>query len=51
MLDYEFRMSEISYKLFCPFEINQGIEMTLTETSPDMQFYSDSHYIQNINCD
>ena len=51
MLNNEFRISEISNKLFCPFEINQGIEMPLTETDPHMPFCSDSHYIQNINCD
>ena len=51
MLNNEIQISEISKKLFCPFEINQGIEMPLTEMDPDVQFYSDSHYIQNLNCD
>ena len=51
MLYNEIQISEMSNKLFCPFEINQGIEMPLTEMDPDMQFYSDSHYIQNLNCD
>ena len=50
MLNNEFQISEISNKLFCPFEINQGIVMPLTEMDPDIQFYSDSHYIQNLNC-
>ena len=39
MLDNEFS-NEISNKIFCPFEINQGIEMSLSEMYPDMQFYS-----------
>ena len=51
MLNNEFRISEISNKLFCPIEINQEIVMPLTEMDPDMQFYSDSQYIQNLNCD
>ena len=51
MLNNEFQISEISNKLFCPFEINQGIELPLTEMDPDMQFYSDSHYIQILNYD
>ena len=51
MLNNEIQISEMSNKLFCPFEINQGIEMPLTEMDPDMQFYLDSHYIQNLNCD
>ena len=49
MLNNEFQISEISNKHFCPFKIYQGIEMPLTEIDPDMQFYSDSHYIQNLN--
>ena len=51
MLNNEFRMSEISNKLCCPFEIIQGIEMPLIEMDPNMQFYSDSHCIQNLNSD
>ena len=30
---------------------NQGIETPLTEMDPDIQFYSDCHYIKNLNCD
>ena len=51
MLYSKFKINEISNKLFCPFEINQGIETPLPEIDPDMQFYSNSHYIQNLNCD
>ena len=42
MLNDEFRISGISNKPFCPFEINQGIEMPLIEMDPDVQFYSES---------
>ena len=49
MLNNIFQMNLINNKPFCPFEINQGIETPLTEMDPDMQFYSDSHYIQNVN--
>ena len=42
MWNDEFRISGISNKPFCPFEINQGIEMPLIEMDPDVQFYSES---------
>ena len=51
MLNSKFKINEISNKLFCPFEINQGIVTPLSEMDPDMQFYSDSHYIRNLHCD
>ena len=51
ILNNKFYMNEMSDKLFCPFEINQGIETPLTEMDPDIQFYSDCHYIKNLNCD
>ena len=41
----------MSNKLSCPFEINQGIGTLLTDMDPDIQFYSDSHYIKNLNCE
>ena len=50
MLNNDFQISEISNNLFCLFEINQGIEMQHTEMDPDMQFYSGSHCIHNVNC-
>ena len=34
----KFHMNEMSNKLVCPFEINQGIETPLTEMDPDIQF-------------
>ena len=51
ILNNKFHMNEMSNKLFCPFAINQGIETPLTEMDPDIQFYSDCHYIKNLNCD
>ena len=47
----KFHMNGMSNKLFCPFEINQGIETLLTEVDPDIRFYSDCYYIKNLNCD
>ena len=40
MLSDEFRIGGISDTLFCPFKINQDIEMTLNEMDPNMRFYS-----------
>ena len=51
MFKNEFRISEISNKPFCPFEINQGIEVPLIKMDPDVPFYSESHYIRSLNCD
>ena len=51
ILNNKFHMNEMSNKLFCPLEINQGIETPLTEMDPDRQFYWDCHYIKNLNCD
>ena len=50
ILNDKFHMNEMSNKLFFSFEINQGIETPHTEMDPDIQFYSDCHYIKNLNC-
>ena len=42
-------MEEIN-KIFVPFEINYS-DSPLCETDPDVQFYSENHYIQSTSCD
>ena len=51
MLNCKFQLIDMRNKLFFPFEIDQGFETPLTEMDPDMHFYSNCHYFQNLNCD
>ena len=51
MLDCPFNVHEMSKKVFIPFEINDESDTPLTEIDPDMQFYLESKYIKNTNCD
>ena len=51
ILDHTFRLHEINSKVFSPFEINQDLDTPLSEIDPDLQYYSESNYIQNMNCD
>ena len=51
MLDCTFRFNEINNKLFIPFEINDSAETPMTEIDPDIQFYSNSQYTHDTNCD
>ena len=48
-LDCSYRIREINNKIFVPFEIND--DSPYHEIDPDMQFYSDNHYIQSTSCD
>ena len=48
-LDCSYRIHEINTKIFVPFEIND--DSPFHEIDPDMQFYSDNHYIQSTSCD
>ena len=47
---YPTRLEEINNKIFMPFEINDN-DSPLCETDPDVQFYSENHYIQSTSCD
>ena len=51
ILDHTFRLHEINSKVFSPFEINQDLDTPLSEIDPDLQYYSESNYIQNMNCE
>ena len=51
ILDHTFRLHEINSKIFSPFEINQDLDTPLSEIDPDLQYYSEINYIQNMNCD
>ena len=48
-MDCSYRIHEINTKIFVPFEIND--DSPFHEIDPDMQFYSDNHYIQSTSCD
>ena len=48
-LDCSYRIHEINTKIFVPFEIND--DSPFHEIDPNMQFYSDNHYIQSTSCD
>ena len=48
-LDCNYRIHEINTKIFVPFEIND--DSPFHERDPDLQFYSDNHYIQSTSCD
>ena len=47
---YPTRLEEINNKIFVPFEINDN-DSPLCETDPDVQIYSENHYIQSTSCD
>ena len=37
--------------VFVPFEINQESNTPVSEIDPDLQFYTESNYIQKTKCD
>ena len=51
ILDHIFRLHEINSKVFSPFEIIQDLDTPLSEIDPDLQYYSESNCIQNMDCD
>ena len=50
-LDVDFDYSSLSNKIFCPFEINEEMNLPLNDIDPDYQYYSDTNYASNINCE
>ena len=38
-------------RVFVPFEIKQESNTPVTEIDPDLQFYTESNYIQKTICD
>ena len=49
-MNYPTSFEDINNKIFVPFEINDS-DLPLNETDPDVQFYSENHYIQSFSCD
>ena len=49
-LNCSFRFHEMNSRVFVPFEINQESNTPVTEIDPDLQFYTESNYIQNTKC-
>ena len=50
-LNCSFRFHEMNSRVFVPFEINQDSNTPFTEIDPDLQFYTESNYMHNMNCD
>ena len=50
-LNCSFRFHEMNGRVFVPFEINQDSNTPFSEIDTDLQFYTESNYIQNTNCD
>ena len=44
------RLHEINKKVFIPFQINDSPSTPLFEIDPDMQYYLDMNYTENIRC-
>ena len=49
-MNYLTSLEDINNKIFVPFEINDS-DSPLSETDPDVQFYSENHYIKSTSCD
>ena len=50
-LDCSFQYHEMNSRVFVPFEINQELNAPVSEIDPDLQFYTETNYIQNTKCD
>ena len=51
IVDHSYQFLEIEKKIFNPFEMNNRIDTPLTEIDPDLQFYTESHYICSTKCE
>ena len=51
VVDHSYQFLEIDKKIFNPFEINNRIDTPLTEIDPDLQFYTENHYICSTKCE
>ena len=49
--DCAFRLQEMNSKVFTPFEINDRLDAPFGDIDPDMQYYTDMNYVENIICD
>ena len=50
-LNFSFQFHEMNSRVFVPFEINQELNTPVSEIDPDLQFYTETNYIQNTKCD
>ena len=51
MVDHSYQFLAIDKKIFNPFEMDNRIDTPLTEIDPDLQFYTESHYICSTKCE
>ena len=49
--DCAFRLQEMNSKVFTPFEINDRLDAPFGNIDPDMQYYTDMNYVENMKCD
>ena len=49
--DCAFRLQEMNSKVFTPFEINDRLDAPFGDIDPDMQYYTDMNYVENMKCD
>ena len=49
--DCAFRLQEMNSKVFTPFEINDRLDALFGDIEPDMQYYSDMNYVENMKPD
>ena len=45
------RLQEMDSKVFIPFEINDSLDTPFGDIDPDMQYYTDMNYVENMKCD
>ena len=50
-LNCSFQFHEMNSRVFVPFEINQELNTPVSEIDPDLQFYTETNYIENTKCD
>ena len=48
--DCAFCLQEMNSKVFTPFEINDRLDTPFGDIDPDMQYYTDMNYVQNMQC-
>ena len=49
--DCAFHLQEMNSKVFTPFEINDRLDTPFGDMDPDMQYYTDMNYVENMKCD
>ena len=51
IFDCAFRLQEMNSKVITPFEINDRLDAPFGDIDPDMQYYTDMNFVENMKCD